>query len=191
MPDLPWRDCSETTQNMFIDWTIQHLANRVKQGDLWTNDAGVMGEWASEVITRRLTLGREKYQSHIYGFQGDPLLHLIEEQFDAFFYTFILWRRDVEENDCKDEARIIPLIRCQVAALVESFSMLSLDASAVEQNAWSVHGKNESEMRSPQTFLHLAMDKEQELDVRRDAWMNLLDFMCTSLHRELYGPGTC
>ena len=179
MTDLHWRDCSETTQNMFIDWTIQHLVNRAGQTGM--TPPGI-SDWASEVATRRLTLGRDKYQSHIFGFQGDPLLHLIEEQFDALFYTFILWRRDEEENGGLDAPRIIPLIRGQVAALVESFSMLSDWERVSETSAWIACGKDAGEIRSPQTMLHLVMDRKQDIEVRRDTFLSLEAL----IERELY-----
>jgi len=50
-------------------------------------------EWVDTNTLDRWQLGKERYQSDIKGFQGDPLDHAIEEMFDALLYLWIAKRR--------------------------------------------------------------------------------------------------
>ncbi len=54
--------------------------------------------WTECSLYSRMDLGREKYQSDIKGFQGNPLDHLIEELLDALLYAYWEKRRQSEEG---------------------------------------------------------------------------------------------
>ena len=59
-------------------------------------DGGVQDEflrWAEDQLAQRLAIGEQEYQSHIYGFQGDPLQHGIAEQLDGLFYSWMQLRQ--------------------------------------------------------------------------------------------------
>ena len=49
--------------------------------------------WLNECLDAREALGRKRYQSHIYGFQGDSFEHLGEELLDAIKYYWVEKRR--------------------------------------------------------------------------------------------------
>ena len=53
-------------------------------------------EWIDTNTVERWNLGRQRYQSDIKGFQGDPIDHAIEEGFDMLLYLFIAKRRQKE-----------------------------------------------------------------------------------------------
>ena len=64
--------------------------------------------WAEDQLAVRLAIGEQEYQSHIYGFQGDPLEHLIKEQLDGLFYSWQeLRRRNAERNAIDDRGLLI------------------------------------------------------------------------------------
>ena len=64
--------------------------------------------WAEDQLAGRLAIGEQEYQSHIYGFQGDPLEHLIKEQLDGLFYSWQeLRRRNAERNAIDDRVLLL------------------------------------------------------------------------------------
>ncbi len=54
--------------------------------------------WLDENISKRWKLGEERYNSHIDGFQGNPLDRAIEEAFDLLFYLWEEKRKQEEER---------------------------------------------------------------------------------------------
>lgn len=59
-------------------------------------------EWVQFGLIGRLKKGEELYQSHIHGFQGDPLQHAAEEWLDMGLYLFMAFReRDAERKNVR------------------------------------------------------------------------------------------
>lgn len=55
-------------------------------------------QWVEDSLSERWNIGKEKYQSDIKGFQGNPLDNLIEELLDALLYAYWERRRQSEEG---------------------------------------------------------------------------------------------
>lgn len=53
-------------------------------------------EWVDTNTLNRWNLGKERYQSDVKGFQGDPIDHAIEEMFDGLLYLWMAKRRQEE-----------------------------------------------------------------------------------------------
>jgi trimethylamine:corrinoid methyltransferase-like protein len=56
-------------------------------------DAIEFGQWVEDGLNARWQIGMERYESHIKGFQGNPLDHAIEEALDQLLYLWIEKRR--------------------------------------------------------------------------------------------------
>ena len=78
--------------------------------------------WAEDQLADRLAIGEQEYQSHIYGFQGDPLEHLIKEQLDGLFYSWQELRRRNAERNAIDDRGLLILWRlyCDAAGVAQS-----------------------------------------------------------------------
>ena len=78
--------------------------------------------WAEDQLAGRLAIGEQEYQSHIYGFQGDPLEHLIKEQLDGLFYSWQELRRRNAERHAIDDRGLLILWRlyCDDAGVAQS-----------------------------------------------------------------------
>ena len=78
--------------------------------------------WAEDQLAGRLAIGEQEYQSHIYGFQGDPLEHLIKEQLDGLFYSWQELRRRNTERNAIDDRGLLILWRlyCDDAGVAQS-----------------------------------------------------------------------
>ena len=78
--------------------------------------------WAEDQLAVRLAIGEQEYQSHIYGFQGDPLEHLIKEQLDGLFYSWQELRRRNAERNAIDDRGLLILWRlyCDDAGVAQS-----------------------------------------------------------------------
>ena len=78
--------------------------------------------WAEDQLAARLAIGEQEYQSHIYGFQGDPLEHLIKEQLDGLFYSRQELRRRNAERNAIDDRGLLILWRlyCDDAGVAQS-----------------------------------------------------------------------
>ena len=61
--------------------------------------------WSDISLSARWELGREKYQSDVKGFQGDPIDHAIEECLDQLIYLFMAKRRHSELRYALEKAR--------------------------------------------------------------------------------------
>ena len=78
--------------------------------------------WAEDQLAGRLAIVEREYQSHIYGFQGDPLEHLIKEQLDGLFYSWQELRRRNAERNAIDDRGLLILWRlyCDDAGVAQS-----------------------------------------------------------------------
>ncbi len=75
-------------------------------------DAEVQAEflrWAEDQLSQRLAIGEQEYQSHILGFQGDPLWHGIKEQLDGLFYSWMQLRQREAGRGAVDD-RVLVLL---------------------------------------------------------------------------------
>lgn len=59
-------------------------------------DKNIFLQWVRKSLVERWKLGSDRYQSHIKGFQGDPLDHGIEEVLDLLVYLFYEKRKRTE-----------------------------------------------------------------------------------------------